>query len=188
MIRRRFLQGSAVAVAAMFTPLTAAGFSVDATQKKIAIVSEAAHETGYINAVANKIDDVIILGSDRLENLHLLSAVMEKNEGAVFFGLVAPSDYAILHHAAAANGAKIVSETAHTPSESGISHTENSFTRLSVKKAFDYFAPLNTDQYGITLSSYHTTGLHNTLSVAKHVNFVSHHASKNAFVSFVIKA
>lgn len=189
MIRRTFLQGSAVAVAAMCTPLSAAAFTVDAgKKKKIAVVSETTHETGYVNAVSTKVDDVVTLGSDRLENLHMLSAVMKENSGALFCGLVAHSDYALLHHVAAAHGAKIVSETAHIPSHKGVSHTENSFTGISVKKAFDSFASLKSNQYGTALSSYHTIGSHNTLPVAKHVNFVSNHTTKNAFVSFVIKA
>ena len=188
MIRRRFLQGSAAAVAAMFTPLSAVGFTADAAKKKIAVISEAADETGYVNAVSTKVDDVVVLGTDRLENLHLLSAAMKNNEGALFCGLVLPGDFALLHHVAAANGATIVSETAHTPSESGISHTENTFTGLSVKKAFDTFASLRADQYGAALSSYHTVGPYKTQSAAKQVRFVSNHTTKNAFVSFVINA
>lgn len=191
-IRRNFLKSSAVAVAtaALYSPLSAAGFGDSANQKKIAIVSESAGETGYIHALAknNKMDDVIILGSDRLENLHTLSDVLEKNKGALICGLLENSDYALLNHAALSNGAKFVSETAHTPSNAGISHTENSFASMSLKKAFDQFSSLNTDQYGIALSSYHTTGAHNTVATSKQVDFVSDHTSKNAFVSFVLKA
>ncbi len=188
MIRRTFLQGSAVAIAAMCAPLSAAVFTVDAVKKKIAVVSETAYETGYANAVSTRVDDVVILGSDNLENLHILSAVMKENGNAVFCGLVTHSDYALLHHVAVAQGAKMVSETAHIPSHKGISHTENSYAGISVKKAFDTFASTGSPQYGAALSSYHTLGSHNTLSVAKQIDFVSNHTTKNAFVSFVIKA
>ncbi|WP_345974379.1 hypothetical protein [Sulfurimonas sp. HSL3-7] len=188
MIRRTFLQGSAAAVAAMCIPLSAAGFGIGSTKKKIAVVSEAAYETGYVNAVSTKVDDVVVLGSDRLKNLHILSAAMKENRGTLFCGLLVHSDFTLLHHVAAAHKAKIVSEAAHTPSHNGTSHTENSFASISVKKAFDTFSSIANGQYGTALSSYHTLGPHNTLSVAKQIDFVSNHTTKNAFVSFVIKA
>jgi hypothetical protein len=188
MVRRRFIQGSAVALAALCTPLSALGFNTAAAKKKIAVVSEDAYETGYVNAVSTKVDEVVVLGADRLENLRILSAAIENNRGTVFCGLAVYGDYVLLHHVAAAHGATIVSETAHTPSQTGISHTENTYAGLSVKKAFDTFASLNADQYGSALSSYHTVSPRNTLSALKQVSFVSNHTTKNAFVSFVINA
>lgn len=190
MIRRNFLKGSAAATLALYSPLSAVGFDDSANQKKIAIVSQSAGETGYIHALkkSNKMDDVIILGSDLLKNLHTLSEVIEKNKGALLFGLLQNSDYALLSHASLSNGAKFVSETAHTPSDFGITHTENSFVSMSLKTAFHQFASLNSDQYGIALSSYHTTGAHKTMATSKQNNFVSQHTSKNTFVSFVLIA
>ncbi|ADR35221.1 hypothetical protein Sulku_2562 (plasmid) [Sulfuricurvum kujiense DSM 16994] len=192
MVRRDFLKNSALvaATAALYSPLSAAS-SDDSTEKKIiAIVSESAHETGYISALekGDKADEVIILGSDRLSTMHTLASAIENNKGSLFCGLLAPSDHALLNQVAMSKGIAFVSETAHTPSNTGISHTENTFAMLSVKKAFDQFASLNTDKYGAALSSYHTIGAHNTVATAKQTDFVSEHTAKNAFVSFVLKA
>lgn len=192
MVRRDFLKNSALvaATAALYSPLSAAGLSDSDEHKVIAIVSESANETGYKSALsnANKVDDLILLGSDKLENMRTLSAVMEKNKGTLFCGLLAPSDYAILSHVAIATNAKFISEIAHTPLNSGIQHTENTFAHMSVKKAFDEFAQVNADRYGIAVSAYHTIGTHNTRAMEKQTNFASDHTAKNAFVSFVLKA
>lgn len=191
MIRRDFLKSSALvaATAALYSPLSAAGVE-ESYFKTIAIVSESAKETGYQNALSksNKVDDVIVLGSDRLENMHTLSALMQKNKGALLCGVLVPSDHALLSHVATANNAKFISEIAHTPLNSGTQHTENTFAHMSVKKVFDEFASLNTDKYGIAVSTYHTVGGHNTGATTKQTDFVSDHTTKNAFVSFVLKA
>lgn len=192
MIRRDFLKNSALvaATAALYSPLSAAGLNDNDEYKVIAIVSESANETGYHSALsrANKVDDLILLGSDRLENMRILSTVMEQNKGTLLCGLLAPSDYALLNHAAIANNAKFISEIAHTPLNSGIQHTENTFAHMSVQKAFDEFAQVNADKYGIAVSAYHTIGGHSTVKTEKQTNFASDHTAKNAFVSFVLKA
>lgn len=193
MIRRAFLKGSVAAVAAVCAPLSAEGFITDTTrQKKIVFISEAAGETGYMSALSKdnstKTDDIVLLGSDKLQNLTTFSEVMEKNKGALICGLLEQSDYMLLHHIAALHGAKFISETAHTPVDRGMRHTETSFLKLSVKKAFDQFVEVNTDQYGMALSSYHTIGLYTTADDAKEMSFVSHHTAKNAFVSFILNA
>lgn len=191
MIRRDFLKSSALvaATAALYSPLSAAVVE-DSYSKTIAIVSESAKETGYQNALSksNKVDDIIVLGSDRLENMHTLSALMQKNKGALLCGLLVPSDHALLSHVATANNAKFISEIAHTPLNSGTQHTENTFAKVSVKKAFDEFASLNTDKYGIAVATYQTVGGHNAGTITKQTDFVSDHTTKNAFVSFVLKA
>ena len=97
MVRRDFLKNSALvaATAALYSPLSAAS-SDDSTEKKIiAIVSESAHETGYISALekGDKADEVIILGSDRLSTMHTLASAIENNKGSLFCGLLAPSDH-----------------------------------------------------------------------------------------------
>lgn len=192
MIRRDFLKSSALvaATAALYSPLSAAGVEDTTYAKTIAIVSESAKETGYQNALSksNKADDIIVLGSDRLENMRTLSALMQKNKGALLCGVLVPSDHALLSHVATANNAKFISEIAHTPLSSGTQHTENTFANMSVKKAFDEFASLNTDKYGIAVSTYHMVGGHNTGTITKQTDFVSDHTTKNAFVSFVLKA
>lgn len=88
---------------------------------------------------STKTDDLIVLGSDKLQNLTTFSEVMENNKGALICGLLEQSDYMLLHHMAALNGAKFISETTHTPADQRTRHTENSFLTLSVKKAFDQF-------------------------------------------------
>lgn len=193
MIRRAFLKGSVAAVAAVCAPLSAEGFISDSSrQKKIAFVSKSAGETGYINALSNgnspKTDDIVLLGSDKLENLTTFSNVMEKNKGALICGLLEQSDYMLLHHIATSNGAKLIAETTHTPTDSGMRHTENSFLKMSVKKAFDQFVEVNTNHYGLALSSYHTLGVSTTSADAKQMSFVSNHTAKNAFVSFILNA
>ncbi|WP_295052478.1 hypothetical protein [Sulfuricurvum sp.] len=192
MVRRDFLKNTAfvAATAAMYSPLSAASSDESANQKIIAVVSESAHETGYVIALAkgNKVDEVIMLGSDNLKNMHTLASAISSNKGSTFFGLLAPSDHALLNQVAMSNGASFVSETAHTPSNIGVRHTENSFAVMSVKKVFDEFASANTDKYGMALSSYHTIGAHNTVAIAKQTDFASEHIAKNAFVSFVLKA
>lgn len=193
MIRRAFLKGSVAAVAAVCTPLSAEGFISDSSsQKKIALVSANARETGYINTLSKnnnpKIDDIITLGSDKLQNLTTVAEVIAHNQGALICGLLEQSDYLLLAHITASNGIKIIAETAHTPVEMGTRHTENSFLTMSVKKAFDQFADVNTDHYGMVLSSYHTLGLNTTVTDATHMSFVSNHTAKNAFVSFILNA
>lgn len=192
MVRRDFIKNTALvaATAAMYSPLSATSLDDSVNQKIIAIVSESANETGYISALekGNKVDTVIILGSDNLKNLHTLSSAIENNNGSIFCGLLAPSDHALLNQAAMSNGASFISETAHTPSNTGVNHTEKTFAMMSVKKAFDQFAAINTDKYGKALSSYHTIGAHNTVATEKQTNFASDHTAKNAFVSFVLKA
>lgn len=192
MVRRDFIKNTALvaATAALYSPLSAASLDANTKQKIIAIVSEAAHETGYKSALdqGNKVDDVIILGSDNLKNLHTMASAVQNNKGSVFCGLLVPSDHALLSQVAMSNGVSFVSETAHTPSNAGVQHTENTFAIMSVKKVFDQFAAISTDQYGMALSSYHTIGTHNTVSIEKLSNFVSDHTAKNAFVSFVLKA
>jgi len=190
MVRRDFLKNTALvaATAALYSPLSAADDT--AKQKIVAIVSESAYETGYISALekGNKANEVIVLGSDNLNNMHILASVIASNKGATFCGLLAPSDHALLSQVAMSKGIPFVSEAAHTPSNTGISHTENTFAMMSVKKAFDQFASAHTDKYGMALSSYHTLGTHNTVATAKQTDFVSEHTAKNAFVSFVLKA
>ena len=194
MIRRAFLKGSAATVATVVcAPLSAEGFISDSiNQKKIAFVSEMAEDTGYINAVSKdnsrKVDDVVILGSDKLQNLMTFSEVMKKNKGAMICGLLEQSDYVLLHHIASLNGAKFISETTHTPSNIGIRHTENSFLKMSVKTAFEHFAEVNTHHYGMVLSSFHTLGLNTTITDVKQMSFVSDHTAKNTFVSFILNA
>ena len=193
MIRRAFLKGSVAAVAAVCAPLSAEGFISDSrSQKKIAFVSKTAGETGYINALSQghstKTDDLIVLGSDKLQNLTTFSEVMKNNKGALICGLLEQSDYMLLHHIAAVNGAKFISETTHTPADQRTRHTENSFLTLSVKKAFDQFVDVHTNQYGMALSSYHALGLNTTVADAQHMSFVSNHTAKNAFVSFILNA
>lgn len=190
MIRRDFLKSSALvaATAALYSPLSA---SEDTAERKIiAIVSESAHDTGYISALekGDKADEVIILGSDHLSTMHTLVSALENHQGSLLCGLLTPSDHAILTHVAASQGKRFVSEAAHIPSAEGVNHTENTFAMMSVKKAFDQFASLNTDQYGIALSSFHTIGAHNSVSTEKQSNFASDHTAKKAFVSFVLKA
>lgn len=192
MVRRDFLKNTALvaATAALYSPLSAANSDGNTNQKMIAIVSESAHETGYISALekGDKVDEVIILGSDNLNNMHRLASALGSNKGATFCGLLAPSDHALLSQVAMSKGIPFVSEAAHIPSNTGISHTENTFAMMSVKKAFDQFASVNTDKYGMALSSYHTIGTHNTVAMAKQTDFTSDHTAKNAFVSFVLKA
>lgn len=190
MVRRDFLKNTALvaATAALYSPLSAADDT--AKHKIVAVVSESARETGYENALAqrNKVDEVILLGSDHLKNMQILDSAISSNKGSTFCGLLAPSDHALLSQVVMANGSSFISETAHTPSDLGINHTENSFATLSVKKVFDQLSSLNTEQYGVLLSSYHTIGTHNTVATAKQIDFKSDHTAKNAFVSFVLKA
>lgn len=192
MIRRDFLKSSALvaATAALYSPLSAAEMEDTTYSRTIAIVSESAQETGYQSALSksDKVDDVIVLGSDKLENMHTLSALMQKNKGTLLCGLLVPSDHALLSHVATVNNAKFISEIAHTPLNSGTQHTENTFAKMSVKKAFDEFASLNTDTYGIAVATYQTVGGHNAGTITKQTDFVSDHTTKNAFVSFVLKA
>lgn len=192
MIRRDFLKNSALvaATAALYSPLSAAGVEDTTYSKTIAIVSESAKETGYQNALTNSntVADIIVLGSDRLKNMLTLTDVIQKNKGALLCGLLVPSDHALLSHVVTANSAKIISEIAHTPLNTGTLHTESTFANMSAKKAFDEFASLNTDQYGLAVSTYHTVGGHNTGAATKQTDFVSDHTTKNAFVSFVLKA
>lgn len=192
MVRRDFIKNTALvaATAVIYSPLSAESLDSNAKQKIIAIVSEAAHETGYKSALdkGNKVDEVIILGADNLNNLHTMATAIKNNKGSVFCGLLVPSDHALLSQVAMSNGVSFVSETAHTPSSAGVHHTENTFAIMSVKKVFDQFAAISTDQYGMALSSYHTIGTHNTMSIDKQTNFASDHSAKNAFVSFVLKA
>lgn len=190
MIRRDFLKNSALvaATAALYSPLSA---SEDTAQRKIiAIVSESAHETGYISALekTDKADEVIILGSDHLNTMHTLTSAIDNNQGSLLCGLLTPSDHAILNHVAMTKGKGFISEAAHIPSAEGVNHTENTFAMMSVKKAFDQFNLINTDQYGIALSSFHTISTHNSVSTEKQSNFASDHTAKKAFVSFVLKA
>ncbi|MDD3597307.1 twin-arginine translocation signal domain-containing protein [Sulfuricurvum sp.] len=192
MVRRDFLKNTALAAAtaAVYSPLSAATFGKEAQQKVIAIVSESAYETGYRSALekGGKADEVISLGTDGMNNLYTLTRAIENNPRAIFCGLLTPSDHVLLNHVAMTNSLSFVSEIAHTPVYSGIAHTESTFAMTSAKKAFDQFASLNTDQYGRVLCSYHTSGTYHTSAMAKQVDFVSDHASKNAFVSFVLKA
>lgn len=192
MVRRDFIKNTALvaATAAIYSPLSAASLDTNAHQKIIAIVSEAAHETGYKSALekGNKVDDVIILGSDSLKNLHTLAAAIQNNKSSMFCGVLVPSDHALLTQVAMSNGSSFVSETAHTPYNTGVNHTEHTFAMMSVEKVFDQFAAIPTDKYGMALSSYHTIGTHNTVATEKQTNFTSSHSAKNAFVSFVLKA
>lgn len=192
MIRRDFIKNTTLvaATAALYSPLSAASLDDGANKKTIAIVSESAHETGYIRALekGNKAVEIITLGSDNLNNMHRLASAIGSNKGVTFCGLLAPSDHALLSQVAMSKGISFISEAAHTPSHTGVSHTENSFAMMSVKKVFDQFASINTNKYGMALSSYHTIGSHNTVATEKQTNFASNHTAKNAFVSFVLKA
>jgi len=181
MVRRTFLKGSAVALSAICAPLSVFGAEDKSDVRMIGMVSESAGMTGYTDILSSKLDEMIVLGTDRLKNMNTLLL-------AIFCGLMEHSDYAILSHVASISRARVVSEVVHMPSNGVINHTENSFANVSVKKAFDSFASLDACQYGVALSSYHTTGLLNTHRVSKQIDFVSKHTTKNAFVSFIIKA
>lgn len=192
MVRRDFIKNTALVVAtgAIYSPLSAMSLDNSVNKKIIAIISESANDTGYKSALdkGNKVDDVIILGSDSLKNLHTLASAIQNNKGSMFCGLLVPSDHALLSQVAISDGATFISEIDHIPSNSGVNHTENRFAMMSAKTVFDELSAIPTDKYGIILSSYHTIGKHNTVKTEKQTNFASDHTVKNAFVSFILKA
>lgn len=192
MLRRDFLKHSALAgaTAALSSSLSASALGSDANTKKIAIVSQIADETDYVKALERfeNVERVVALGADRLENFNTIVSLIEENRGSVLFGMVEPSDYLLLNQVMGSFNAKWINETAHMPIDGGTRHSETSSARLSLKTAFSHLDPSVDHSYGHLISSYHAIGSHPSVSVSKEGDFLSSHAAKNPFVSFVIKA